>query len=357
MTLHELHPYLEDLETRIDASVEADLFGSWVKFAAGEWPEDLFDPRRPGPRPPGVHWPEIVLNKTFDDPVLMLLHQLSVNSRILTAGTGELLGIRANYGTPTIPSMYGVRLYLMPAEMNTLPTCYPLPDGLDGALRRLAQGAPTLRDGLVPRVMETGEMFRDALRPYPKVTRHLAIYHPDFQGPMDICELLVGTALFTELIDRPEDVHSLLRSITATYRMCMSRWQEIFPPSEEWNVHWNMLHRGSIMVRDDSATNLSPSMFAEFIAPYDRELLQFFGGGAIHFCGRGDRFIGIAAGMPGLHAIHMSQPELNDLETMCVHTIDQGLFLIGVKREGTRMLREAGRPLKGRVHCWDGIPK
>jgi hypothetical protein len=304
-----------------------------------------------------VEWPAITLNNTFDIPPLMLLHQLSINSRILAAGTGELLSVRVNYGTPTVPSMYGARLYLMPPDQNTLPACHPLPGGLDGVLRCLEKGDPSLDAGLAKAVLETGDLFRTALRAYPRISQHIAVYHPDLQGPMDVCELLVGSGMFTDLIDRPADLHLVLQSITRTYRAFMTRWQQLFPPSKTWNVHWHMLHTGTIMLRDDSATNLSPGMFREFIKPYDQALLREFGGGAMHFCGRGDRFIHEASSIRGLYAIHMSQPELNNVETVCAHTIDKDINIVGLKHEaGLRLVRE-GRALRGRVHCWDGIPK
>ncbi len=277
----------------------------------------------------------------------MLYHQLSVNSRILAGGTGALLGIRANFGTPILPSMYGASLYLMPEATDTLPTCYPLPGGLDDALRLLDKGGPDLTAGLARAVLETGELFRDVLRERPRLARRITLYHPDLQGPMDVCELLVGSELFTDLIDRPEEVHAVLRSITGTYARFMRRWLEIVPPMERWSVHWHMLHRGRIMLRDDSATNLSPAMFEEFIKPYDQELLEAFGGGGIHFCGRGDRFIGMAATIPRLHAIHMSQPELNDVEKVLRHTVDRGIHIIGLKREAGQQLARRGSRLGG----------
>jgi hypothetical protein len=253
--------------------------------------------------------------------------------------------------------MYGVRLYLMPEETNTLPTCYPLPGGLDAVLRLLEKGDPGLTAGLAPAVLDAGGLFRSVLGKRPRLDRHITIYHPDLQGPMDVCELLLGSALFTDLIDRPEEVRAVLQSITGTYSTFMRRWLRIVPPMERWSVHWHMLHRGRIMLRDDSATNLSPAMFEEFIKPYDRELLGAFGGGAIHFCGKGDGFIQVAADIPFLYAIHISQPELNDLEEVCRQTVDRGIHIIGLKREAGQQLAQLGGLPKGCVHCWDGIPK
>lgn len=352
MTLQELTPYLDDLEGRVDEASESSLFRNWVEFTEGRWPEPLFIPCRSTASPPRIEWPIIVLNATFNDPALMLLHQLSLCSRVLASGTGELLCVRVNYGTPTVPSLYGAELYLMPDKMNTLPACHPLPGGLDGLLRRIEGGDPDLTMGLARAVVETGDLFREVLRGRPRLARCIAIYHPDLQGPMDVCELLVGATLFTDLIDRPDDVHRALQSITRTYRAFMMRWQESVPPTGKRAVHWNMLHRGRIMLRDDSATNLSPAMFNEFIRPYDEELLDAFGGGAMHFCGRGDRFIHAAATMKNLYAVHMSQPELNDVEKVCAHTIDTGINIIGLKREAGERLQAAGRSLRGRIQCW-----
>jgi hypothetical protein len=357
MTPHELSPYLEDLECRIDEDTETELHDAWLAFSEGRWSQPLFTPSRPAGKPARIPWPTVTLNNTFSDPVLMLYHQLSISSRVLEVGGGALLSARVNYGTPTVPSMYGAKLYLMPEEYNTLPACYSLDGGLDAILHLLSSGDPDLTAGLAPSVIEAGAVFKEVLDGHPRLARHIAIYHPDLQGPMDICELLAGSGIFTDLIDRPDDVHLALQSITRVYRTFMTRWCAIVPPTRPFTVHWNMLHRGTIMLRDDSATNLSPAMFEEFIKPYDSELLAAFGGGALHFCGRGDRFISRAASIPGLHAVHMSQPELNDLDTVCAHTVDLGMNLIGLKSEAGKHLLESGRALHGRVHCWDGIPK
>jgi hypothetical protein len=357
MALEQLSPYLEDLEQRIDDEVECDLLNQWTEFTDGTRSAAVFAPHRPAANPPRIAWPVISVNATFDDPLLMLLHQLSINSRILEAGSGELLGVRVNYGTPTVPSLYGARLFIMPDETNTLPACHPLAGGLEGVLACISHGTPDIDAGLGAKVFSSGRLFLDVMREYPGISKHIKLYHPDFQGPMDVTELLVGSSIFTDLIDRPEDVHMVLRSVTRTYHALMGRWLKLVPPPGDWTVHWNMLHRGTIMLRDDSATNLSPAMFEEFVEPYDSQLLQAFGGGAMHFCGKGDHFIEVAASIPFLFAVHMSQPELNDIEQICQNTVDRGLNLVGVKRESRARFETLGRGLSGRVHFWDGIPK
>lgn len=113
-----------------------------------------------------------------------------------------------------------------------------------------------------------------------------------------------------------------------------------------------MLHRGRIMVRNDAATNLSPAMYDEFVRPYDQRLLTELGGGAIHFCGRGDHFIEKVAGLTGLHAVNTTQPALNDMETIFRNTVDRGINLLGLEKDAAEEAVRRGRPLHGRVHCW-----
>jgi uroporphyrinogen-III decarboxylase len=106
------------------------------------------------------------------------------------------------------------------------------------------------------------------------------------------------------------------------------------------------------MVRNDAATNLSLAMYEEFVRPCDQRLFHELGGGGIHFCGRGDHFIAQAARIPGVHAVNMTQPHLNDRETVFRHTIDRGMQLLGLERSAAEQAMQQGRDLHGHVHCW-----
>ena len=106
-----------------------------------------------------------------------------------------------------------------------------------------------------------------------------------------------------------------------------------------------------IVLRDDSAMNLSPELVEEFILPHDGRLLEEFGGGAVHFCGRGDHYIERLSQMRGLHAVNMSQPECNDLGTILEHTAGKGINLIGLDPAAADRARRDNLPLNGRVHA------
>ena len=354
-----LRACLADLEDRIDPEIEDQLRSQWERFVQGRHPDAYFHPRRRAARPPqmpglrvgpsGPEWPHVTVNQALADQDALLLQQYEGCSRSLSEADGNLLAVRCNYGTGILPSLFGAELFVMDDETDTLPTTRPLPS-LEAVAALVESGVPDLDGGLGAEVFSAAARFRAMAEEYPKIGRYVTVYHPDLQGPMDVCELLCGSRLFLWVRDQPQLARELLELVTRTYRAFMQRWLAIFPASPPYSVHWSLLHRGVIMLRDDSAMNFSPADFERFIRPLNQELLDAFGGGAEHFCGRGDHFIGSMCRMRGLHAVHMSQPEYNDMETILANTVDRGIALLGLDPQTARELAVSGRDLRGLVH-------
>ncbi len=344
--------YLEDLERRLDPDVERKLFTEWQSFTDGASAEPIFSPRRQRASSPGLAWPAVAVNDALDDFDLMALQQFRGCSAVLEQGNGALPCVRANYGTSILPSLFGVELFIMDRSTNTLPTSLPLQGGIETVKALIAGGVPDLHRSLGGRTLEMGRRFVELLSRFPKLQSHVHVYHPDLQGPMDLCEVLWGSSLFMDIMDHPDVVKSFLSLITDTYIAFMRAWTAIIPFARPHTVHWGMLHRGHIMLRDDSAMNFSPAMFEEFIEPYDQRLLDEFGGGAMHFCGRGSHYAHRFPHMRGVHAVAMSQPEHNDMDVIFRHTVDRGIKLIGLNRPAAEQALANGRDLHGNVHCW-----
>lgn len=347
-----IEKYLEDLENRIDPAVEDDLYFQWRSFWEGTVKDEIFIPRRKKKSPTAVKWPEISINSTLNNYELMALQQFKGCSDILADGTGYLLNIRCNYGTGIIPSLFGAEMFVMDEKLNTLPTTKPLQGGEKKIVEIIGRGVPSVRGGLGIKVFEMAERFIEMMKDYPKVQKYVKIYHPDIQGPMDICELLYGSSLFIALIDKTELIHNLLNLITETYKLFMEEWVKFVPFENNYSTHWSMLIKGNIMLRDDSAMNLSPEMFDEFIKPYDGRLLKIFNGGGIHFCGRGDHYIEKLSEIEGVYAINMSQPGYNDMEKILKNTVDKGIKIIGLSRETSEELKKKGRDLKKSIQSF-----
>jgi hypothetical protein len=99
--------------------------------------------------------------------------------------------------------------------------------------------------------------------------------------------------------------------------------------------------------------NFSPAMYDEFIKPYDQVLHDEFGGGAMHFCGRGDHFINSASGIKDLYAVNLTQPQYNDMEIIFRNTVDKGIKLIGFDGEAAREAIKSGRDLHSNIAVLD----
>lgn len=329
----ELFDLLDDIERRIDADVEEDYLSQWRDFLCDRFDGDIFAARRRSFSKPAVQVRTVMINDALEDLDLMLYSQLAGVSAALDPKTASRpaslnLSIRANYGTGILSSLFGADLFMMPYESNTLPTTKPL-KGEEAMKETLDKGMPDLRSGLGGRVLDFGEYAAEILSHYPKISEYVAVYHPDLQGPVDICDLLFGERMFYSLCDDPELLHGVLSLITETYTAFMNEWYKIFPRRTDMNPHWaNTFHRGALMIRNDSDVNLSPAAYREFSVPYDTLLFSRFGGGAIHFCGRGDHFISDLCSIPGLYAVNLTQPDLNDMEKIYKNTVDRGIKLI-----------------------------
>jgi len=341
---------LENLENRIDPEVEGQLQAEWEAFTEGLFRGEVFSPKRAAQSPAGIEWPDVSVNRAQVDLDAMVLQQYGACSRQLADGAGSLMTVRANYGTAILPTLFGAELFVMEEELNTLQTAVPLgAAAMPGVVER---GIPDMRAGLGAAVFAVGKRFAEIAARYPKIGRYVHIYHPDMQGPMDLCEMLWGSEMFLDLIDKPDLVHQVLELVTDTYVPFMKAWDAVVGTNgKSWATHWSMMHKGKIMIRTDSGMNLSPETYEEFIRPYDQRLLNELGGGAVHFCGRGSHYIESTCSMTDMYAINTSQPHLNEMETVYRNTVDRGIKLLGFDRQHAEEALAAGRDLHGCVHC------
>jgi len=364
-----LNKCLDDLENRIDADEEERLLRRWIDFCEGRFKGDIFMPKRKASSQPSfdwvraaeeaftkkettgsVGWQMIPVNETLENYDFMALQQYGYVSEQLSDRVGDILSLRCNYGTIILPMLFGPEIFRMPAETNTLPLCRPLPNP-DAVRKIVDRGVPDVTGGYCRRVLEMGQRFVDIGKQYPKIGKYVHIFHPDTQGTMDITELLWGSNIFSAVYETPDLVKDLQELVAETYIKFMHEWEKIVPFRPDHNCHWGMLHKGRIMLRSDSAMNFSPEMYDEFVRPYDQRLLEELGGGACHFCGRGDHYIENLCGLAGLYAVNMSQPQYNDVEKIYAHTIDNGISLLALSQDAAKEAVAGGRNLHGRVHC------
>ena len=320
----ELSRYLDDLEARLNVAEETRLREEWLSWTRHENACRPFLPGKRTPVPSTLEWPHVNINDAIQDDELSLYRELEGVHLNLTRGTNAILRVRANYGVGNVATAFGAPLFIMPYETDTLPNVRAL--GEEKAKALIEADLPPIDAGNFAAVLRIAARFQEIRRKYPKIAQCLRIEQPDLQGPMDNLELIWGSSLFYALYDEPETIHALLSHLTRFIERFMDYWLELFPNEYGVASYFRHIEKGAIAVRDDSAMNLSPDFYEEFIAPYDGKLLRKYGG-IVHFCGRGDHYIEKLASLEGLNGINMSQPHLNNMEKIFSSTIDRGIHL------------------------------
>lgn len=352
MISEQLRRCLDDLAGRIDLVQERVNTLAWINFLEGNVRDEIFYPPSRNPVPAKVDWPDVNINDAFKDPESMLLSEFKMVSDVLANDFGQRLNVRCNYGTGIMPSLFGCKIFMMGSELNTLAAAMPLHDKAK-VQAVIDAGMPDLRAGLGGRVFDTAELFLEVFEQYPIISETVELYHPDIQGPIDIAEVVWGSEIFLTFYDDPEMLKEFLDLMTDTYIAYLRRWYEIAPaPKNGYSGHWNMLIKGRPVLRNDSLMNLSPEVYVEFIRPLDQRIFDEFGGGVVHFCGRGDHYIELMSEMKGLTGIAMSQPECNNMEIIYKNTVDKGIALLGFPYEPAVQALASGRPLRGMVQTY-----
>ena len=298
---------------------------------------------------PGVELKNIPINDQLHDMELMLIDQLCMISHELATRHG-VLGVRANYGTGTLPTAFhGVEIFEAPRDLNTLPINRPLPN--DDAVRKLLDyGIPDFKQGFAAQALEFGEMTAEIFKDYPKIREYVKIYHPDTQGPLDILDMLWGADLFFQFYDEPELVHDLMQLITDTYTAFLDKWFAIVP-KRNFSVHWWWMHPGNLFLRCDSAMNIPSAMFEEFELPYLNQVLEHFDGGVIHLCGRGDHWIPSAAkNLPKMYGFQFSQPQLNDVRILLDAAHQYNQKILGFTAAASDVYEQNPNAHRGVIH-------
>ncbi len=355
---------LDDLENRIDPSIEDCLHQQWLDFVDGRFKGDIFLPVRPKKAPASFNWldagaahfggmtarlKQFPVNEAIESYEMMALQQYYGASVGLERGDGILMTIRSNYGTCIMPSLFGVDLYVMPEETNTLPTNYPLADSKK--IQALVEkGMPDINGGLSEKVFTMGEFFKQINSRYPKIGKYVHVMHPDTQGVIDICELLWGSEMLLAFYQEPQLVKALFKMVCDTYIAFTEKWAQLFPFHPTHNAHWGFLHKGKIVLRSDSVMNISPDMYEEFEFEHQKRILDHFTG-VLHFCGRGDHYIEHLSTIKGMHSLNLAQPEYNDMEKIFTHTVDKGKSILAMPINAGIEAIKRDRNLHGLLHC------
>ncbi len=103
---------------------------------------------------------------------------------------------------------------------------------------------------------------------------------PDMQGLFNIAYALLGSEIFLLMTDNPEIVHRTMKLVTEYYVRCY-RWFMDNIPEDRWISYVGKAK----MICECEVNLISRAFYKEFVAPYDRKIVDFWKGEvAIHPC-------------------------------------------------------------------------
>jgi hypothetical protein len=141
---------------------------------------------------------------------------------------------------------------------------------------------------------------------------------PDLQGPLSVAELLWGPGIYLAFFDEPELVKALLGVITDLTLVVAKRLQSEVRDNLGQDLQYQHAVgvRGALLIRNDSAINISARQYIELVRPFDARLAAGLGSIGIHFCGNGAHQVQPMQSIPGVVCFDIGQPEMMDLDRL-----------------------------------------
>jgi uroporphyrinogen-III decarboxylase len=253
-------------------------------------------------------WERFRIDEAFRVPDLMLINELRPIYASALVGDDRTHTVRANFGVGILPSLFGCEIKL---TYDAMPWVESLNDR--EAIRRIVKaGPPDTRGGLWPRVEECQQYFVARIGEYSNLSKCVSLSMCDMQGPFSIAHLVWGNDIYYAVVDEPALVTAFLEVVTDTYIRFIAQERVTAGADEDFTEFLNVLVPGKVLIREDSATNLSPHMYETFCLPYIQRTLDVLPGG-IHYCGKGHQFFDLVRACRNLTSMNFGNPELQDV--------------------------------------------
>ena len=248
----------------------------------------------------------------FYDPVKMFINQLLVGfgSIYLNDQVQDQLPftIRGNFGTVIVPSVYGAEIRF--TEGNT-----PWSSGSEKFDAYFDMSPFDFGKSIFDQVYSRYEYYREVLSQYPRLQKSVEVVIPGLQGPLEVAASLLGEEIYLKMIQEPDKVWRLLRRISKTIVALAKEFSKLTRehlPDGYTHQHGAVI-RGNILIREDSAINLSAEMYREQVLPHNEFIIDELSGGGVHFCGDGSHLVKAMASSSKIGCIDLGQPKMMNL--------------------------------------------
>ncbi|MCL2514156.1 MAG: hypothetical protein FWF08_09650, partial [Oscillospiraceae bacterium] len=163
------------------------------------------------------------------------------------------------------------------------------------------------------------------------------VYPLDLQGAVDTAHLVCGDNIFYEFYDDPGFVHRLLALSREAIYFAMDECFKRMAQSNEIIPHYNYLvmprESGGLKLSEDTTTLISPGQIDEFAKPHLRKILERFGGGYVHYCGKNDHLLDVLLKEPLVRGINLGNSEKHGMKEVLEKCRDnKKVYVAGIAR-------------------------
>ena len=170
--------------------------------------------------------------------------------------------------------------------------------------------------------------MRDRLQDSP-----LRIYPLDLQGPFDTAHIVYGDDIFYDIYDDPEFVHHLMDLSCHALIVGMEACLALIPGAEKSIAHYSNLvmpkSMGGLKISEDTSTLVSAHTIDEFVVPYTKRVLDHFGGGYIHYCGKNDHLFKAMMDVDNVFGFNFGNSDMHDMDMILSEIAKAGKVYYG----------------------------
>jgi len=292
-----------------------------------------------------ITFPAYNSKDTFYDSEKMLVFGLR---QAVEAAAGEMQAVpsvRANMGCGIYPTLFGVKQELFDDKMPWIQEFLDKDTISNMGVSDLCIGEE-FQTGLDHMVYMAKQLEGTGCRIYPL----------DLQGPFDVAHLVYGDDIFIDMYDDPDFVHHLLELSAQALIKGMDECLKRIPGAAEEVTHYSHLvmprSKGGLKISEDTSTLISGEMIREFVVPYTNKVLERYGGGYIHYCGKNPHLFDAVMDMPLAHGINFGNTDMHDMEQILKTCAARGKIYYG------NIPMEEGEPLKAyfkRLISWASV--
>lgn len=217
----------------------------------------------------------------FTNPASMVQYQERGYERHLSEIDDDLVPyFMPWFGTGVLASGFGCDVMLQPGPGNDPAVAGPcIKSPADVARLRMPD---PYRDGWMPRVLKAID--------YARANSDLPVGLTDMQGPLDTVGQMCGQQqLFLWMYEEPQMIYDLFDIVTEAFiEWVKVQKKHIGEPLDRSNGLQGVgASPIGIWESDDDMVMVGPKQYREFVVPYVSRIFEAFGGGSLHFCGKG----------------------------------------------------------------------